>query len=180
MRKSSIITIPNLLSLIRLLMIPVFVVLYRNQNYVGTALVLLLSGATDVVDGFIARKFGQISDLGKVLDPIADKVTQAVMLLCLLGSHRSMLLLFIMLCIKEAFTGISGIVVIKRTGLVPGAKWHGKLTTLFLYGLMILHVLWQDIPMVTSNVLIAACLTMMIISLVLYARDNIKAIMRAK
>ena len=83
--QSRILTIPNLLSFFRLCLIPVFMWLYCvEKNYLWTGIILILSGLTDTVDGIIARKFNMISDLGKVLDPIADKLTQAAMLFCLL------------------------------------------------------------------------------------------------
>ncbi len=177
--KRQILTIPNLLSLLRLLMIPLFVLLYLGGFDEWTAFVLILSGLTDVVDGFIARQFGQISDLGKALDPVADKLTQAAMLLCLMSRYPLMVVPFVLLTVKEVFAAVSGVIVIRRTGMVPGAEWHGKLTTLMLYGMMILHVVWQDIPVWTSNVLNVGCIIMMMVSLGLYARRNIRLIRSA-
>ena len=81
--KNKILTIPNLLSLFRLCLIPVFMWLYCvEKNYLWTGIILIISGLTDTVDGFVARHFNMISDLGKILDPVADKLTQAAMLFC--------------------------------------------------------------------------------------------------
>lgn len=179
LEKKQILTIPNLLSLLRLLMIPLFVWLYLNGYECWTAFVLVLSGVTDVVDGFIARNFGQVSDLGKAFDPVADKLTQAAMLLCLVSRHPMMIVPFILLAVKEVCAAVSGVIVIRKTGIVPGAEWHGKLTTLLLYGMMILHVVWQDIPLWVSNTLNIGCIVMMLTSLVLYGRRNIRAIYSA-
>ncbi len=176
MNKKTILTVPNLLSFFRLLLIPVFVCLYLKGEDCWTAAVLILSGVTDVVDGFIARRFGQITDFGKALDPVADKLTQAAMLFCLISRFPMMVVPFVLLLVKEAFAGISGLIVIRKTGEVLGAQWHGKLTTLMLYGMMILHVIWQDIPPWASNTLNVTCVLMMILSLVLYAKRNIRAI----
>ena len=69
-------TIPNWLSYIRIALIPVFAVLFY-KGYVGWAMLVLgLSGLSDFLDGKIARKFNQVSDLGKIIDPVADKLTQ--------------------------------------------------------------------------------------------------------
>ena len=136
--KKDVLTIPNLLSLLRLLMIPLFISLYLNGHEEWTAAVLLLSGMTDVVDGYIARHFSQVSDFGKAFDPFADKLTQASMLLCLTSRHPAMLLPFCLLAVKEVFAAVSGVIVIRRTSIVPGAEWHGKVTTMLLYGMMIL------------------------------------------
>ncbi len=174
--KKQILTIPNLLSLLRLLMIPVFAWLYLNGYEAWTAAVLILSGLTDVVDGYIARHFNQVSDFGKALDPVADKLTQAMMLLCLITRYPSMIVPLVLLAVKETFAAVSGLIVIKRTGRVLGAEWHGKVTTMMLYAMMIIHVLWQDIPQWASNVFNVGCIMMMLISLVLYAQRNIRAI----
>lgn len=176
LRKKQILTVPNMLSLIRLLMIPVMAVLYLNGHAGWTAFVLILSGVTDILDGFIARRLNQISDVGKVLDPIADKLTQAVMLICLVSKRKVLLIPFVLLAFKEIFAAVSGIIVIKRTGLVPGAEWHGKAVTMLLYGMMIIHVLWQDIPLWLSNMLIIGCIVMMVVSLALYALRNVRMI----
>ena len=90
--KNKILTVPNVLSAFRLLLVPALAWLYLvRKDYSATAWVLLLSGATDIADGFIARRFGMVSDLGKALDPIADKLTQIVMLACLLTRFGNLL-----------------------------------------------------------------------------------------
>ena len=171
--KSKIITIPNVLSLFRLLLIPAFMYFYLKESHYGkTAAVLLLSGVTDIMDGFIARKFQMTSDLGKVLDPIADKLTQVAMLWCLLTRFPRMIIPLIVLIIKETFTGICSLVAIKRSKEVHGAKRHGKVATALLYGMMITHVIWYNIPDVWSDIFITVCLFFILLSLILYAKRN--------
>lgn len=122
-----ILTIPNILSFSRLCLIPLIAWLYcAKQDYIGAGYVLVLSGATDIADGFIARKFNMISDLGKILDPIADKLTQAAMLFCLSTRFPLMLVPIALMLVKELYMGVAGILVIKKTGKVYGANWHGK------------------------------------------------------
>ena len=175
--QSRILTIPNLLSLFRLCLIPVFMWLYCvEKNYLWTGIVLIISGLTDTVDGIIARKFNMISDLGKVLDPIADKVTRAAMLFCLLTRFPLMIAPLALMVVKEFFMGVTGLMVIQKTGKVFGADWHGKVNTWLLYAMMILHVFWYNIPDIVSKVLIGICVVMMLISLVLYGRHNLKAL----
>ena len=174
--QSKILTIPNLLSFFRLCLIPVFMWLYCvEKNYLWTGIILIISGLTDTVDGIIARKFNMISDLGKVLDPIADKVTQAAMLFCLLTRFPLMIAPLALMVVKEFFMGVTGLLVIQKTGKVFGADWHGKVNTWLLYAMMILHVFWYNIPDVVSKVLIGICVVMMLISLVLSGRHNLKA-----
>lgn len=175
--QSKILTIPNLLSFFRLCLIPVFMWLYCvERNYLWTGIILIISGLTDTVDGIIARKFNMISDLGKVLDPIADKVTQAAMLFCLLTRFPLMIAPLALMVVKEFFMGVTGLLVIQKTGKVFVADWHGKVNTWLLYAMMIIHVFWYNIPDVVSKVLIGICVVMMLISLVLYGRHNLKAL----
>ena len=119
--QSKILTIPNLLSFFRLCLIPVFMWLYCvEKNYLWTGIILIISGLTDTVDGIIARKFNMISDLGKVLDPIADKVTQAAMLFCLLTRFPLMIAPLALMVVKEFFMGVTGLLVIQKTGKYLG------------------------------------------------------------
>ena len=173
--EKKIVTIPNILSFFRICLLPVIVWLYGvENNYVWAGYILILSGVTDMADGYIARHFHMISNLGKVLDPIADKLTQGVMLLCLVLRFHWMIVPFILMIAKEIYMSVSGILVIQRTGIVCGAQWHGKAATCFLYGMMILHIFWQEITHVVSMVSIIACTVMIGISFVLYGIRNVK------
>ena len=172
--KNRILTIPNVLSSVRLCLIPVIIWLYLGkEDYVLTGIVVVLSALTDIVDGFIARKFNMISDLGKVLDPIADKATQLVVMILLTLSFPLMLMPIIMTAIKEAFMAISGYMIIRRCNVVLGAHWHGKAATVLLTVVMSLHLVWHDIYPALSIVLISLSSAMIILSLVLYAKRNI-------
>ena len=125
MKQNKVFTIPNLLSFFRLLLIPVIVWLYRReQNHLLALLVLMLSGATDLADGYIARRWDLVSDLGKALDPIADKLTQIATLWCLLERFPHMCLPLAVLTVKEVFTGTMSLYAVKKSGQVIGADWH--------------------------------------------------------
>lgn len=177
--EAKIFTIPNVLSFFRLCLIPLIIWLYCvEHNYLWSGNVLILSGLTDLVDGFIARKFHMVSDLGKILDPVADKLTQAAMLICLLLRFPLMILPLVLLLIKETFMGITGFLVIKKNGSVYGAKWHGKIATCLLYATMILHVFWDAITPAVSAASIIACAVMILVSLALYGSQNIRALKR--
>jgi len=172
--KQTLCTAPNVLSLARLAMIPLIVWLYcMREAHLLTALVLTVSALTDIADGYIARKYHLVSDLGKALDPIADKLTQAVMLICLLFRFPVLRILVILMAGKELFMGVSGLMVLRRTGRVEGAKWHGKLNTCCLYALMVTHLLWPGIPAGISSLMTGLCAGMMLFSLFLYSLQNI-------
>lgn len=175
--QKKILTIPNILSFFRLCLIPVIVWLYSfKQDYLWTLLVLTLSAVTDIVDGMIARRFHMISDFGKVFDPIADKLTQLAMLICLVSRFSHMLIPIVLLVVKEVFTGITALISIKRTNVVKGAVWHGKLTTVALYTMMAVHLIWYNIPLGVSEILVGVCIGIMLMSFIMYVVQNIKAI----
>ena len=171
---NKIFTIPNVLSMIRLLMIPLIIWLYiAKEEYLLTAGVVLLSGATDVIDGFIARKFNMVSALGKALDPVADKLTQLAMMICLVSRFPLMILPLGLLVVKELFNGITGLMIIRQSGKVYSALWHGKAATVLLYVMLLTHILWASIPQALSEMLILGTIAMMIISFILYGTRNI-------
>ena len=176
-----IFTIPNLLSSIRILLIPVFLWFYlAKDDITATVILLALSALTDMLDGFIARHFNCISDLGKALDPVADKLTQISMLFCLLFRFPRMIVLIVVLCVKEIFVGSTQLLVMHRTEEVLGADWHGKITTILLYSVMLLHLLWLDLPAELSFALELLCIAMLLLSGVLYGVRNIRAARAAK
>lgn len=142
-----------------------------------TTFVLVLSGLTDMLDGYIARHCNMISDFGKAFDPVADKLTQIAMMFCLVARFPLMLLPWIILVVKEVFTGITSLLAIHKTGHVEGAVWHGKVTTALLYGTMAVHLLWYNIPSVLSVILICLCTVMMLISAVGYGIRNFKMLL---
>ena len=173
--RKQLFTIPNLLSLLRLCMIPLIIWLYCIQkNYALTAVVLVLSGLTDMVDGYIARRFNMVTDLGKALDPVADKLTQASVMFCLLSRFRMMLVPLLLLIFKEVCNGVMSLVVIKKTGKVCGADWHGKVCTWLLYAMMFVHIVWFDISREWTTALISICVIMMTVSFALYMVRNYK------
>lgn len=177
--QKKIITLPNLLSMFRLCLIPIIIGLYvEKKNYFWTLFVLSLSAITDVVDGIVARHFKMISDFGKAFDPIADKLTQMAMLFCLVSRFKYMLCPLILLIVKEVCTGITSLASIKRTGTVRGAVWHGKLTTVCLYVMMAVHLVWFDIPPTVSLIMVGVCIGIMLMSFIMYTAQNVNAIKR--
>ena len=169
LNRENILTIPNLLSLFRIFLIPLIVWLYcRLKHYTATIAVIALSGATDIIDGKIARKFNMVSDVGKVLDPVADKLTQAALVICLISRYKWMWALLILFAVKECLMALWGYLTLKRTDTVNSAKWYGKVSTVVLYSVMMILIFFVDIPQAADNALIIFCGAVMLMSLVLY------------
>ena len=166
---SRVLTLPNLLSLIRLLMIPMIIWFYiGQQDYIGTLVLVALSLLTDIVDGWVARRFHSISRVGKILDPAADKLTQAAVLFCLVTRFPHMIYPLVFIFVKELTTLWLGFIMYRKTHVIVGAKWYGKVTTGLLYGSFALHLGWIHIPKTVSDVLIILCMIMMAFAFVMY------------
>lgn len=179
--KKKIITIPNILSFFRLCLIPVIVWLYCfRQDPIWTPIVFLLSGATDIADGFIARKFNMISDFGKAFDAVADKLTQISVMFCLVTKFPLMLVPLVILILKEVLAATLNLITFKKAGYVVAAVWHGKVNTVVLYVTIFIHMMWVNIPEPVSNVLVLICLGMMLLSSFLYTKSDVKAIKKEK
>ena len=172
-----VITVPNVLSVIRLCLIPLFIVQYVVfKRYDLAAITVIVSGVTDIADGFIARKFDMISHVGRILDPVADKLTQISVMLCLCFRYNAMIVLLAVLVVKELINGIIALIMLKRTKRTMDSKWHGKVATVLLYVTLILHLFWIDIPILLSHSLIAACGAAVLFSFVMYTVSNVKKI----
>ena len=148
--KKEIFTIPNYLSLFRLLLIPVYVYLYltaeSTAQYVAAGLVLALSCLTDMIDGKIARKLNMISTLGMLLDPMADKATQAALLVCLSMKYPILYPVLGLLVIKESFQLIAMVIAFLNGKMLPGALFIGKVCTTVLFISLIAMVLFPNLP----------------------------------
>ncbi len=167
--ENKIFTIPNILSFFRLLLIPAILVTYfYYEYYLLSAIFLIISALSDIIDGFIARKFDMVSNLGKILDPIADKLTQIAVLFCLCFKFHQVILPALVLVIKEIASGIVGLIVVKRIRHNLSAEWHGKLATVLLYAVMMLHLFWTDAPKVLSYILVGLSVLGLILSFTLY------------
>ena len=170
--KKELLSIPNLMGYFRLLMIPVFAWLYltasTDMDYYMAALVMGISSLTDMFDGMVARKFNMITEFGKFLDPLADKLSHGAILLCLLSRYPLILLMLVLYVIKEGFMLVMGAIKLREGKKLNGAKWFGKCCTALLFVVLFLLLLFPHMSLVTVNILILLCAAAMFITLLLY------------
>ena len=187
-------TIPNLLSVIRVLLIPVFAYLFYNDEKIMAVVVLAISGLTDTLDGQIARKFNQISALGKVIDPVADKLTQitiAVMLFIDFKNATDPLInafgwVFLVFLIKEAVMIIGGLVMLLFNIRPGAAEFWGKAATLIFYvGMVVIiavgpevgalnDILGFELPSVVTGAIVVICAIMTVIAFLSYMPETFR------
>ncbi|NMA36687.1 MAG: CDP-alcohol phosphatidyltransferase family protein [Papillibacter sp.] len=173
-------SIPNILSYIRILLIPVFVLTYIHARYITAGCILVASGLTDIMDGRIARKFGMVTELGKIVDPAADKLTQAAMILCVSQKVAEMKILLFTLVVKEILMLLIGYLVYRKTNVLTSSRWFGKATTTVLYAVLIVYVLVPSVPDEFTTPATALCSAMIIMTFVLYNYDYLKQMKRNK
>ena len=170
--KKEVFTIPNIMGYFRIILIPIFLYIYYNatsiRDYYIVAGIVCISGITDFLDGYIARNFNMITEWGKFIDPLADKLTQAALVFSLAFRHKSMWYLVGLFIIKEGFMAIMGIIMLRKGKKLDGAKWFGKLCTAILYIVMFILIMFPRMNYIRANFLIVVCGIFMLMSFILY------------
>ena len=168
---NKIMTIPNILSFLRIIMITPFVVLFINKYYIASAVVIAVSGMTDWFDGWIARNFNQMSELGKILDPLADKLTLVAVGVCMIFLEPYASIPMSIMVVKDVLMLIGGSIVIKKGIIPPNSKWYGKVGT-FMFYLTVGYIVISEIINYDNNtltiILLSATSAVMIFSLISY------------
>lgn len=171
-RTNEMLSIPNILCYFRFLLIPVFCIIYlraeTENDYYIAAVVLVVATLTDFLDGFVARKFDMITDLGKIIDPIADKLMHGAVALCLCKRYPLMWILVGVMAVKEGYMVIMGIRHLKSGEQVRGALWFGKVCTAVLFVTLTALVIFSVLPLMAVYTLIVVNIVFMLFSLVMY------------
>ncbi|WP_343208056.1 CDP-alcohol phosphatidyltransferase family protein [Anaerolentibacter hominis] len=176
--REQIFSIPNLMGYFRILLIPFFVWRYLTAETTGdyriAALIIMVSGLTDLLDGYVARHFNMVTQVGKALDPFADKLTQGALIICLSTRYHWLIALIVLFVVKEGFMGVMGLIMLRKNKMLNGAKWYGKICTTVLYVVMFLLILLPDMSVHAANTLIVVCGAVMLLTLISYIPVFIK------
>ena len=155
-------SVPNIMSYFRLLLIPVYLYVYLTADEEGgygwAAVVIAVSGLTDMLDGKIARRFNMITEWGKFIDPVADKLTLAAIALSMAFRYPLMGLMFAVYLVKELYMFFMGAYMMKRGFKMDGAQWYGKVCTAVTYGSVFLLLVIPGLPDGAALGLIGLCL----------------------
>lgn len=167
--------IPNILTIIRFLLIPFIVYFIFSGKFILAFVFFTISGMTDVADGFIARKFNLITNFGKLMDPLADKLTQISTLASLVIANIIPLWILIIVLVKE-FIMIVGASFLYGKDVVVYSKWYGKLATVLFYVAIVLSLilkqfnvqgLWQNLDLLCYLVALIST----IFALIMYVKS---------
>lgn len=164
--------IPNLLSLFRIIIIGPFVYYFLKDDYIMAAIMIAISGLSDMFDGYIARKFDNVTKFGAMLDPIADKFTLAAVVVCLGIKIPVIMPIIVVLLGKEILMLSAGAILLKNHKTPPPAQWYGKLATIIFYISVVFIVLLKAVWGIenTNLIVILMCINvaLMIFALAKY------------
>lgn len=167
-------SIPNLMGYFRILLVPVYLIVYINADTTGdyyiAAGIMFVSFLTDLFDGKIARRFNMVTDFGKILDPVADKITQGVLALSFSFRYPAVTVLLIVFLLKEFIMALVGIYMLRKGRRMNGAAMHGKICTTVIDVTMFILLIFPAIPYMYVNILSGVCILFIIISMFMYGR----------
>jgi cardiolipin synthase len=178
-KKEDLFKLPNILTYIRILLVPLFIYVFLTatppMGYLYSGLIVFLSGLTDLLDGIIARKFHIITDWGKIIDPIADKLMQCAMLICLVLKATkdtvlflSLLIIVILFVIKELVSFVVSALLYRKGKHLDGSMIYGKACTVVMYLVMILIIMFPNLSSLTRVILIAVAGAFLLMAFIAY------------
>ncbi|HJP65847.1 MAG TPA: CDP-alcohol phosphatidyltransferase family protein [Actinomycetota bacterium] len=176
-------TVPNLLSAIRIVLIPVFVILILHHGTEMAGL-LLLGGvvSTDWVDGYLARRTGQVSNLGKVLDPVADRLAIAAALVALVARDAVPLWAALLVLVRDAVVLVAGAIVLARYRVRLDVRWIGKAATFdLMWGIPLIAwgrfgLFLHGLALPAGWILYGIGITLYYVAAVIYGGDLVRAV----
>lgn len=184
MKKSEYFSIPNIMGYFRILLIPVFLYLYYHaestRDYVMSFVVLVVSYLTDFFDGKIARKFNMVTDFGKMLDPVADKLTQWSMAIAISFRIPIMIHFVVLFAMKEFYMGMMGLYIMKRFKKVNMAQMFGKISTALLDMGVLVLLFSTNMALQTANTIIYCMMLVVILAWARYIVYHVNEIKELK
>ena len=176
--------IPNILSVIRLILVGVFIYTYYKVSRYTALAVFIIAGTTDVVDGILARKFNWITNVGKILDPIADKSMQCTVLLCMSIGESPLIpwWLAAFFIAKEVTMGLGALFLFKKRDTVVSSRWFGKLAVCIFYACIFIIIILAPSDPTDPIVLILSAITVLsaILAFVSYTVNYFKKTKKPK
>lgn len=167
--------VPNILSICRILLLPIIAISVSMHNYLLALIIFTISSLTDIVDGYIARNYDAVTNVGKLLDPLADKLTQLTMIASLVYTDVISGWILIVLLVKELIM-IAGAAFLYGKSVVVYSKWYGKLATVLLYLSIVVSLLCKQFNVTSetlitiSNLLYVITLSVTVFALFMYCK----------
>ncbi|NLN05970.1 MAG: CDP-diacylglycerol--glycerol-3-phosphate 3-phosphatidyltransferase [Clostridiaceae bacterium] len=170
--------IPNILTLIRLMLVPLCAMYLYKEQYLAALIIYVIASLTDIADGYIARRFDIVTNFGKVVDPLADKLLSLSTITILSYRGRIHMLVPILIFVKELLIGLGGLLLYKKKHLVKSAKWYGKATTVLLFVSIVFVIFDQTLFIGRVFMVVALCFAYF--ALFMYLRQFVGIMTREK
>lgn len=169
-----VLTIPNVLSFFRIALAILFCFLFDSEKPISenwpAFVVLGLNALSDFLDGKLARALNQVSELGKILDPVADYLTKFALILCFIRKYPGLIGFMLLFIVRVAVVALAGLKTVQEVGENQGAIWAGKIDTAIFYVVMLALVLFPNIPVQLAYGMVCVSGAAMIIAIVVYLR----------
>jgi len=173
--------IPNILTILRFVLIPVFAYFLSIRHFITAVLLFLASGLTDVLDGYIARKYDLVTSWGKIADPLADKLMQLTAFIILSQGLKIIPIeLVLIILAKEILMGLGAIVLYRQKKYVVSANWYGKMTTVIFYLAIIMLMFdepfgrWTLFGVALNQLVFILAVAMALFAFFMYFRSYLK------
>ena len=170
--KEELFSIPNLMGYFRILLIPIYCTFYITaespKDYWLATGIVLISAVTDFLDGQIARHFDMVTEFGKLLDPVADKINHAAMAVCVATKYPFMWALLALMAVKEGYMAYQGLYYLGKDKMMDGAKWYGKVCTATLFVGLLMLFFQYNMSVGTANGIILLMMCVMMITFTKY------------
>lgn len=164
--------VPNIISVFRICLVPFFIIVYFSDAHdtkIYAILIYALATFSDFLDGFLARKFEASSNLGKILDPLGDKLMTISVMVCITVDKVIPVWAVIVAAVKELLMGVGGLVLYKRAGSeVPPSNIIGKASTVVFFLVCVTLMLFRDLPAAAATAFISAAIGLMFLALASY------------
>lgn len=170
-RKEDLFTIPNILCYIRIILVPVFVYLYLNDYRLWSAVAVIIATLTDSIDGYIARRFNMVTDWGKFIDPVADKLMQFSMLFVVLMQYPLFFIVVVEYALKEIILLIVGLFIYHKGFNLNGANWAGKICSAAFDIVMLAFIFIPDIPKTAAGICVILVAVLLLIAFFSYLNE---------
>ena len=184
MKNSQVLNAPNLLSIFRICLVPVFLAVYFSGVSgcrIYAASIYVLASITDVLDGAIARKFGLITNLGRVLDPLGDKLMTASVLVAITIDGIIPAWAAVLFIVKESVMGIGGLLIHRVACVeIPSSQKIGKATTAVFFVVCVVLMIFDNISDTVACIMISAAILLMIIAFITYSRTFLSIMKSSK
>lgn len=175
MAKSEVLYLSNLITLSRLVLLSISAFFLLDDKFLDASLVIVLMWLSDLLDGYTARKRNEVSTLGKIIDPAADKISVVTICIIMFSKHLIPLWFILILIARDVAISIGGVYLKKRTEIVPISNVTGKVSV-FVIGFTLWFILFQKGLKINgnweliSNILIFISLIMVVVSLYSYSK----------